>query len=169
MCLLNVLLTICCIYLPSGNDITWTDLESLINQLRSPFHLLGNINAHNPPWSGVYRDSGTSSRKPYFHPAVCAFLTVDWTPFTSQPAHFQPSIYLWVHHLFSLTGCGKLLMTWRAVVTSQSCFLLQDICGKTPSEKLFNQMTAFSNNNRKMLATSNTYTSGLIVLGEEHS
>ncbi|MBJ5505587.1 hypothetical protein JGG47_23765, partial [Salmonella enterica subsp. enterica serovar Derby] len=54
---LNVLLTICCVYLPPGIDVSVTTLEGLINQLPSPLLLLGDFNAHNPLWGGGCLDT----------------------------------------------------------------------------------------------------------------
>ncbi|MBJ5579747.1 hypothetical protein JGG64_23050 [Salmonella enterica subsp. enterica serovar Derby] len=54
---LNVLLTICCAYLPPGIDVSVTALEGLINQLPSPLLLLGDFNAHNLLWGGDSLDT----------------------------------------------------------------------------------------------------------------
>ncbi|MBJ5565749.1 hypothetical protein JGG61_23205 [Salmonella enterica subsp. enterica serovar London] len=54
---LNVLLTICCVYLPPGIDVSVPALEGLVNQLPSPLLLLGDFNAHNPLWGGDLLDT----------------------------------------------------------------------------------------------------------------
>ena len=45
-------ITICSIYLPPDLVFTYNDIHLLINQLPSPFLLLGDFNAHNPLWGG---------------------------------------------------------------------------------------------------------------------
>ena len=43
-------ITVCSIYLPPNDTLQQRDLNSLINQLPTPFLLLGDFNAHNPLW-----------------------------------------------------------------------------------------------------------------------
>ena len=45
-------ITVCSIYLPPDLDISFNDIHSLINQLPTPYLLLGDFNAHNPLWGG---------------------------------------------------------------------------------------------------------------------
>ncbi|MBJ5542630.1 hypothetical protein JGG58_23590, partial [Salmonella enterica subsp. enterica serovar London] len=54
---LNVLLTICCVYLPPGIDVSLIELEGLVNQLPSPLLLLGDFNAHHPLWGDGFLDT----------------------------------------------------------------------------------------------------------------
>ena len=43
-------LTICSIYLPPNSNVDSSQLYDLIDQLPTPFYLLGDFNAHNPLW-----------------------------------------------------------------------------------------------------------------------
>ena len=45
--------TVCSIYLPPEPDFTNHEIQSLIDQLPTPFLLLGDFNAHNPLWGGL--------------------------------------------------------------------------------------------------------------------
>ena len=45
-------LTICSLYLPPDLTFNVNDLQVLVNQLPSPFLILGDFNAHNPLWGG---------------------------------------------------------------------------------------------------------------------
>ena len=45
-------ITICSIYIPPRSRITHNDLQALVDQLPSPFLLLGDFNCHNPLWGG---------------------------------------------------------------------------------------------------------------------
>ena len=47
---LNKVVTVCSIYLPPSDDVAKTDLINLIEQLSSPFLLLGDFNGHSPVW-----------------------------------------------------------------------------------------------------------------------
>ena len=49
-------ITICSIYLPPRSAFSQSDLQSLMDQLPSPFILLGDFNAHNPIWGGDILD-----------------------------------------------------------------------------------------------------------------
>ena len=45
-------ITVCSLYLPPDLDFSYNDVRLLINQLPTPFLLLGDFNAHNPLWGG---------------------------------------------------------------------------------------------------------------------
>ena len=47
---LNKVVTFCSIYLPPSDHVAKTDLINLIEQLPSPFVLLGDSNGHSPVW-----------------------------------------------------------------------------------------------------------------------
>ena len=47
---LNKVVTFCSIYLPPSDHVAKTDLINLIEQLLSPFVLLGDFNGHSPVW-----------------------------------------------------------------------------------------------------------------------
>ena len=53
----NKTLTVCNIYIPSSLDVSFSDLEHLIQQLPAPFVLVGDLNAHSPLWGDVRQDS----------------------------------------------------------------------------------------------------------------
>ena len=50
-------LTVCNVYLPPSLDVNFSDVEHLIEQLLAPFVLVGDFNAHSPPWGDVRQDS----------------------------------------------------------------------------------------------------------------
>ena len=50
-------ITICNIYIPPRTRFTLNDIQSLINQLPTPFLLLGDFNCHNPLWGGNLLDA----------------------------------------------------------------------------------------------------------------
>ena len=50
-------ITICSIYLPPRAAFTNADIQSLLDQLPSPFLLIGDFNVHNPLWGGNILDS----------------------------------------------------------------------------------------------------------------
>ncbi|XP_066955721.1 serine/threonine-protein kinase ATR [Macrobrachium rosenbergii] len=49
---------VCSIYLSHKSAFSMADIQSLLNQLPSPFMLLGDFNAHNPLWVGDSIDNG---------------------------------------------------------------------------------------------------------------
>ena len=48
---LNKFVTFCSIHLPPPDHVAKTDVINLIEQLPSPFVLLGDFNGHSPVWS----------------------------------------------------------------------------------------------------------------------
>ena len=54
--ILDKAITICSIYLPGADGFTNNSLQNIIDQLPTPFLLLGDFNAHNPLWGGNDRD-----------------------------------------------------------------------------------------------------------------
>lgn len=46
----SLTLTVCNIYIPPGLTISADELLGLINQLPSPFMIVGDVNAHSPLW-----------------------------------------------------------------------------------------------------------------------
>ena len=54
---LNKPITICNIYIPPSYHVASQEFQNLIDQLPSPFILLGDFNAHNPLWGGNRMDS----------------------------------------------------------------------------------------------------------------
>ena len=46
--------TICFLYLDPRSQVTFSDLQDLVNQLNPPFLILGDLNAHNPLWHSNY-------------------------------------------------------------------------------------------------------------------
>jgi len=43
-------ITICNLYLPCSHDFEQSNIQNIINQLPSPFILLGDFNSHSPMW-----------------------------------------------------------------------------------------------------------------------
>ena len=54
---LNKVVTFCSIYLPPSDHVAKTDLINLIEQLPSPFVLLGDFNGHSPVWGNESSNS----------------------------------------------------------------------------------------------------------------
>ena len=54
---LSKAVTVCNIYIPPSVDVSLSDLERLIQQLPTPFVLVGDFNAHSPLWGDVRQDS----------------------------------------------------------------------------------------------------------------
>ncbi|KAE9544889.1 hypothetical protein AGLY_000432 [Aphis glycines] len=50
-------ITICNLYLPNSHDFEQSDIQNIINQLPSPFILLGDFNSHSPVWGCSTLDS----------------------------------------------------------------------------------------------------------------
>ena len=50
-------ITVCSVYLPPDLVFSYNDIHSLLNQLPTPFLLLGDFNAHNPLWGGDIIDA----------------------------------------------------------------------------------------------------------------
>ena len=55
--ILDKRITVCSLYLPPHLVFNIRDVQSLINQLPTPFLLLGDFNAHNPLWGGRILDN----------------------------------------------------------------------------------------------------------------
>ena len=55
--LLDKYVTVCSLYLPPDLNFNVNDLQDLIDQLPSPFLLLGDFNAHNPLWGSINLDT----------------------------------------------------------------------------------------------------------------
>ena len=53
---LHRVVTICNLYLPPSQNIDYDDLRNLVNQLPSPFLLVGDLNAHSPIWGNKNTD-----------------------------------------------------------------------------------------------------------------
>ena len=87
--------TICSIYLPPSLSLKASDLNDLIDQLPTPFILMGDFNAHNPIWgSSTTSPRGRMLEKllsdtdifllndnspTYVHPATTTFSNLDLT------------------------------------------------------------------------------------------
>ena len=87
--------TICSIYLPPSLSLKASDLNDLIDQLPTPFILMGDFNAHNPIWGSLTTSprgkmlekllSDTDifllndNSPTYVHPATTAFSNLDLT------------------------------------------------------------------------------------------
>lgn len=50
-------LTICNIYLPNLTNFNLNDIQDIINQLPTPFFLLGDFNSHNNLWGSQHTDA----------------------------------------------------------------------------------------------------------------
>ncbi|GBN18768.1 hypothetical protein AVEN_39699-1 [Araneus ventricosus] len=46
----RTLVTVCCVYLPPHDVVSQQDLETLVDQLPTPFILLGDFNGHSTLW-----------------------------------------------------------------------------------------------------------------------
>ncbi|GBN55058.1 hypothetical protein AVEN_204339-1 [Araneus ventricosus] len=86
-------ITVCCIYLPPHDVVSQQDLETLVDQLPTPFILLGGFNGHSTLWgSGVTNSRGpqierlisnnclcllNNDEKTYFHELTRTFHSLD--------------------------------------------------------------------------------------------
>jgi ribonuclease HI len=92
---LHKAVTICSIYIPPRYQLDSRELDDLVNQLPSPFILLGDMNAHNINWGNTNTNSkGEKLEKlisdhdlclwndgspTYIHPATGSFSAIDLT------------------------------------------------------------------------------------------
>ena len=60
--LFNKFITVCSLYLPPDNNFSQQDLQDLIDQLPSPFLLLGDVNAHNTIWDSGINNADSKGR-----------------------------------------------------------------------------------------------------------
>ena len=90
---LNKVVTFCSIHLPPSDHVAKTDLINLIEQLPSPFVLLGDFNGHSPVWGNEsYNSRGqmledlfsemdlcslNDGSSTYIHPATGSTSTLD--------------------------------------------------------------------------------------------
>ena len=64
---LNKVITFCSIYLPPSDYVSKVDITNLIEQLPSPFVLLGDFNGHSPPWGNdAYNSTRSNVRRCIF-------------------------------------------------------------------------------------------------------
>ena len=91
-------ITLCCVYLPPSHNINPADLDNLINQLPTPFLILGDFNAHNTLWGGQTNDRrGTIIENLILRHNLCLYN--DKTPTYLHPATgTQTSIDLSLSH-----------------------------------------------------------------------
>ncbi|GBN41249.1 hypothetical protein AVEN_78773-1, partial [Araneus ventricosus] len=87
------LVTVCCVYLPPHDVVSQQDLETLVDQLPTPFILLGDFNGHSTLWgSDVTNSRGqqierlisnnclcllNNDEKTYFHEPTRTFHSLD--------------------------------------------------------------------------------------------
>ncbi|GBN40485.1 putative RNA-directed DNA polymerase from transposon X-element, partial [Araneus ventricosus] len=87
------LVTVCCVYLPPHNVVSQQDLDTLVDQLPTPFILLGDFNGHSTLWgSDVTNSRGrqieqlisnhclcllNDDEKTYFHEPTRSFHSLD--------------------------------------------------------------------------------------------
>lgn len=50
-------ISICCLYLPPNFAVTKQDIQAIIDQLPTPFLIVGDLNSHNPLWGGSYSNN----------------------------------------------------------------------------------------------------------------
>ncbi|GBO29721.1 putative RNA-directed DNA polymerase from transposon X-element, partial [Araneus ventricosus] len=89
----RTLVTVCCVYLPPHDVVSQQDLETLVDQLPTPFILLGDFNGHSTLWgSDVTNSRGrqierlisnnclcllNNDEKTYFHEPTRIFHSLD--------------------------------------------------------------------------------------------
>ncbi|GBM10831.1 hypothetical protein AVEN_199-1 [Araneus ventricosus] len=89
----RTLVTVCCVYLPPHDVISQQDLDTLVDQLPTPFILLGDFNGHSTLWgSDVTNSHGrqierlisinclcllNNDEKTYFHEPTRTFHSLD--------------------------------------------------------------------------------------------
>ena len=86
-------ISLCSIYVPPHQSLAISELENVIQQLKSPFILCGDFNAHSPLWGGSNIDSKgkiieklleqsniclwNDDSATYLHPALGSFSSID--------------------------------------------------------------------------------------------
>ena len=92
---LHKTITLCSIYIPPSSKLTIKDLDNLVEQLPSPYILLGDFNGHNPLWGcDDYNTKGrllerfidaqalclyNDGSKTYLHPGTGTYTAIDLT------------------------------------------------------------------------------------------
>jgi ribonuclease HI len=91
---IHTLITVCCIYLPPNIAISQHSLNSLVDQLPTPFIIMGDLNGHNPIWgSPDVNHRGRQVEKLLSDHDLCLFNTNEITYFHS-PSRTYHSIDL---------------------------------------------------------------------------
>ena len=65
---------ICNIYLPQNNNVSLDEINSILNQINSPFLFLGGFNARNPIFGGDILDSRGKMLETCFLNNIISFL-----------------------------------------------------------------------------------------------
>ena len=87
---LTKLFTVCSIYLPPCLSLSRPDLLELIDQLPSPFLLLGDFNARHPYWGDITRNAkGSVLESLLLSDFLCVLNTGDFTSYHVQTDSFS--------------------------------------------------------------------------------
>ena len=86
-------ISLCSIYVPPHQSLASSELDNIIQQLKSPFIICGDFNAHSPLWGGINIDSKgkiieklleqsniclwNDDSATYLHPALGSFSSID--------------------------------------------------------------------------------------------
>ncbi|GBM61299.1 hypothetical protein AVEN_9573-1 [Araneus ventricosus] len=95
----RTLLTVCCVYLPPHDVVSQQNLDTLVDQLPTPFILLGDFNGHSTLWESDFANSRrrqierlisnnclcllNNDEKTYFHEPTRIFHSLDLAICTS--------------------------------------------------------------------------------------
>ncbi|GBM97903.1 hypothetical protein AVEN_228337-1 [Araneus ventricosus] len=90
---LHSLITVCNLYIPPNQHVAQSELNNLINQLPTPFVLIGDLNGHSPIWGSPHTNSRglqieklitdfnlcllNSDQETYFHQPTGTFHSID--------------------------------------------------------------------------------------------
>ena len=119
-------ITLCSVYLPPRNHFNFNpkDLQSVIDQLPSPFILMGDFNGHHTLWGcGDVNNRGQQLEDLILKNYLILLNDKSHTYFHSASGTFTS----FAVHLFFSTSPGKLVPTLVAVTTFPSCWRTMDL------------------------------------------
>ncbi|GBN16392.1 hypothetical protein AVEN_231932-1 [Araneus ventricosus] len=100
----RTLVTVCCVYLPPHDVVSQQDLETLVDQLPTPFILLGDFNGHSTLWgSDVTNSRGRQiERLISNNVSVCSIMM---RKRTSTNPHAHSTVSIWPFVLLHFCRC----------------------------------------------------------------
>ena len=119
---LHVAVTLCSLYIPPSHNIQQRELDSLVNQLPTPFIIMGDLNGHNPLWgSNDTNNKGKHIEDMLSDHQLCVFNDGSNTCIL-QVEHILPLIYLLqIQNLFKILN-GMYMMIYVVVTTFPLCW-----------------------------------------------
>ena len=96
-------ITVCSVYIPPNSDINKSKLDDLVNQLPTPYIIVGDFNGHNPLWGcSDYNNMGKTLEDFIAHNDICLMNNKKATYLHPATGHYSaldltlchPSLYL---------------------------------------------------------------------------